>query len=851
MPLKRYFTKVPLRRAAVPLLWLAFFAVYALTTARDILPADAGEFQLAAAGWGIPHPPGYPLYTVLGALWVRLIPLGSVPWRLNLLSAALAATTLLLVLGAVRSWAESWGLARRHALLGGLGAALLLGGAPTFWAQATTANIRMPTLLFASAGFYLLAEYQAALRAQRATLEPTLVRLAVVIGLGVGHHPSLVFVAGGWVVYLLLLDPALLWSPRRWWRAVVVAALAWLLPQLYLPLRGSMANVPLAGDSLNTWHGFWFHVLARGFSGDMFAFASPADLALRLPLLKTLFGLQFPRWTLGGALLAWFWLLRSHWRLALALFLSWAAHTFVTITYRAPQTVEYLMPAYLPVVLAAGLGLAGLLHVAHEQRRAMSRRVLRFTSVAILLLSAWQIPRRFSDFMLLATDTSVRERVAPLLAAAPPDALILADWRWATPLWVLQQTEGLGDAVEVAYVYPVAGEEYEQVWLARAEGAGERALFVTHAYRWQGWTRAPVGGGYQLFISPLKKLPSELGYLPLEAGWKAVQLLGYRVTGDARPGGTLEVQLAWQATGPQEPPPSLTVRLLDAGGALLTNSDQFLGGDAVGGEISFTELSLPLPLETCSGNVRLMVGAYTVEEGVFKNLGEVTLPDIPMSCEFPTLPTEHPWPGLLMWTGPFLRGVDYDMRDETATAYLHFCGPGQGWQVSNGETAVAIGRLWPGQCRTVSLPVSTAGRPQLTFTRLDGNPAQLLALPLPAPRAGARYVPFGDEIVLVSAETVERGGYSVVDLRWQSVRPLVDDYAVSVRLQAATGAVLGIHDMQPGLGALPTLKWVVRGAGFLDPHPCTPPAETPTQVTVVVYERFRGSRLGAETFPMR
>ncbi|MEA3308742.1 MAG: hypothetical protein U9Q70_04415, partial [Chloroflexota bacterium] len=360
-----------------------------------------------------------------------------------------------------------------------------------------------------------------------------------------------------------------------------------------------------------------------------------------------------------------------------------------------------------------------------------------------------------------------------------------------------------------------------------------------------------VGGGYQLFISPLRKLPAELGYLPLEAGWGAVSLLGYRVTGDARPGGTLEVQLAWQATGPQEPPPSLTVRLWDAEGGLLINRDQFLGSEAMNGEVSFTELALPLPLETCSGSVHLTVGAYTVEEGVFKNLGEVALPDIPMTCEFPALPTEHPWPGLLAWTGPFLRGVDYDVRGMTATAYLHFCGPGQGLQVRNGETVVASGRLWPGQCRTVSLPVSTDGRPQLTFTRLEGGPAQLLALPLPVPRADARYVPFGDEIVLVGAETEARGGYSVVDLCWRSVRPLVDDYAVSVRLQDAGGAVLGVHDMQPGLGALPTLKWVVSGAEFLDPHPCPPPAETPVQVTVVVYERFRGRRLGAETLPIR
>ncbi|MEA3397940.1 MAG: DUF2723 domain-containing protein, partial [Chloroflexota bacterium] len=448
--------RLPTLRRLAP--WIVFFLLYALTTARDILPADSGEFQLAAAGWGILHPPGYPLYTLAGALWVRLIPVGSIPFRLNLLSAALAATTLVLVMEAVRTWAETWGLKRRAALTGGLAAALLLGAAPTFWAQATTANIRMPTLLFAAWGFLALAQFRCATDGGQRPL----LSLALAIGLGVGHHPSLIFVALGWACYLLLVDVSLLRQPRRWLPAVGVAALAWLVPQLYLPIRGAMSNAPLAATGLNTWHGFWHHVLARGFAGDMFAFANPADLALRLPLLRTLFEFQFPPLFLGLAFSGWLWLLWRHGKLALALFLSWIVHTFVTITYRAPQTVEYLMPAYLPVVLGWGLGVA---KVKSRKSKVASRKsnvesqtssnVARFTLGVLLILLIARFPAHLPDFLTLAADTSVRERVAPLLEQAPPDALLLADWRWATPLWVLQQVEGLRPDVEVAYVYPV------------------------------------------------------------------------------------------------------------------------------------------------------------------------------------------------------------------------------------------------------------------------------------------------------------------------------------------------------------------------------------------------------------
>ncbi|MGC9399760.1 MAG: protein O-mannosyl-transferase family [Anaerolineae bacterium] len=828
-------------------LWLGvvFFTLYALTTARDVLPADSGEFQLAVAGWGVLHPPGYPLYTMLGALWVRLIPLGNVAFRLNLLSAVLASVTLILVTEAVRLWARHWGASRSAAWTGGLSAALLLGAAPTFWAQATTANIRMPTLLFIAWGFAALAHYSAQTEpaSARTAADPALLSLALAVGLGVGHHPSLVFVALGWGVYLLLVEPALLRKPRCWWQAAAVAALAWLVPQLYIPIRGGMQNVPLAGEGLNTWQGFWFHVLARGFAGDMFAFATARDLALRLPLLNSLFGLQFPRWTLLGIGLAWFWLLRRRWRLAMGLLVSWLAHTFVTITYRAPQTVEYLMPAYVPMAVVFGLGTAEVWRRASARPRVAVRLVVTLLPLALLA----RIPLHLGDFMTLALDTSVRERVAPLLQQADTDALILADWRWATPLWVLQYSEGLGRDAEVAYVYPVEGKDYEQVWRERVEAAGDRALYTTHAYDWPEWARAPVGGGYRLFRRPLTALPTELGYTPIEADLGPVRLLGYRLRGEARPGRPLEVQLAWQAIGPQAPAPSLTVRLFDGNDQFLGNADRFLGSDAAPGEVRFTEITLALPL-SCIAEAALRVGVYTVEDNGFNHLGEAPLTQLRTTCETPRWPTAHVHPGVLGNRGPFLRGVDYDVGEAAITAYLHLCGPGAPLLV-RGEREVSVDELGIAQCRTVSVPVQVDEhrRPTLTFTRPDGTAVRLMAFPLPRPAPTERYVPFGDALVLVGAETAQRGGRFVVDLHWRSARPLIEDYAVSLRILEEDGRLLGVHDTQPGLGALPTLKWVVRGVRILDPHAFAPPEGEPTKATVVVYERFRGTPLPVGT----
>ncbi len=812
-------------------LWLAFLILYAATTSGDILPADSGEFQLTAARWGIAHPPGYPLYTLTSALWMRLIaPLGTPYYRVNLLSAALAATTLLLTFEAVHTWARAWGYPRRAAHIGGLTAALLLGGAATFWAQATIANIRMPAALFTAWGFLTLARRA---RPHPPTEAPDLIPLALILGLGVGHHPSLIFTASGWGLYLLLRDPTLPIHPRRWWRAALVGLGAWAVPQLYLILRGSDPTAPLSPGDLHTWHGFWHHVLARGFGGDMFAYATPADLALRLPLLPTLFRLQFPTPYLIAALLAEAWLIRRHPRLGLTFLTSWSVHTFVTITYRAPQTVEYLMPAYLPVVLTLGLGTAAL--------------VTRLPPAAplILLPLLLRLPHAAPDFVALANDPAVRARTAPLLEAAPPHALLLADWRWATPLWLLQQVDGLRPDVEVAYVYPTS-DDYEADWRRRAEAAGTRPVLTTHAYAWEGWTFAPVGGGFRLYPRPLREHPALPGYLPLEGGELGpVRLLAYRWWRDGRrspwePGQTVELTLAWTATGPQQPPPSLTVRLWDANGHLLAQADRFLGGDTAPGETRYTRFTLALPPDRCDGTAAPTVGLYTVEGGQFHDLGTLRLPAQPVRCRFPRLPVERPHPGLAWPGGPILTGADYDVRGDTAALYLHWCGPGDPLLVSTGAVTATVGALGAARCQTVRLPSSPEAPPHLTLRRLDGTPTRLLSLPLPAPRPDDRYLPYGDALVLTGLRLRTTADRLLVTLRWRATRPLADDYAISVRLLAADGHWLAVHDYQPALSTLPTLKWVRRGATIRDPHPF--PGADPAsidRIAVAVYERFR------------
>lgn len=75
-----------------------FFAViYIYCLPPTLAPyRDAGELACDVYTLGIPHPPGYPLYVIMGKIWTFLIP-GNFAWRLNLFSAVCGILSLYLL----------------------------------------------------------------------------------------------------------------------------------------------------------------------------------------------------------------------------------------------------------------------------------------------------------------------------------------------------------------------------------------------------------------------------------------------------------------------------------------------------------------------------------------------------------------------------------------------------------------------------------------------------------------------------------------------------------------------------------------------------------------------------------
>ncbi|MBK9051253.1 MAG: DUF2723 domain-containing protein [Chloroflexi bacterium] len=606
----------------IPLiLFLATFSLYLLTLSPDILPADNGEFQYTGTLLGVAHPPGFPLYTLLSWLMTKL-PLAVTPaYKINLLSAFTSSATVALVYLAVSRWRLAAGRnaprTTHHApRLAGFAAAITLATSTTFWAQATTANIRSLTGFFVALAFYALLRHReqkwSMVNGQWSMVNDKWLWLwALLVGLGLTHHLSLLFMSGVMGLYLLWVDADLWRQPRRWPRPLFFFLLGFL-PWLYLIWRGAAGAIG-APDDLTTLPGFFNHALGLGFRGDLFYLDSWTALWQRLQVMGNVLTFQFQPLLLVGMAFGFVLLLGQNRKLAFLLGGSFLLHTFVTATYRAPQTVEYMLPAYVPLAMMLGWG---VLQVSSFEFRVSSLRNTQYATRILIglifLAAASQLLTHLPSYQWLARSTDTRDTVQPWLENAPTDSIILAEWHWYTPLRTLQAVEGVRPDVQLEYVTPTA-ELYDATWARRIgeELARGRNVIATHfaeiAYS-ELPPPEPAGEAFLFRAQPLADLPAGYQNVTLTLG-ETVVVQGYQVQpAQVEIGQEIILTVAWSVVGELPAGATLFAHLVTADGVLLGQADVPLRPRTDG--LTLTQFRLTPRPGAAPGDYGLMIGAY-------------------------------------------------------------------------------------------------------------------------------------------------------------------------------------------------------------------------------------------------
>ena len=122
------------------------FGIYAWSAAPNVTLLDSGEFVVAAQHFGVPHPTGYPLWTLLN--WVfLLLPLGNAAWEVAIFSGLCAAAAVGLcaaLLSNIQRWYYGGRLAGRARFLPqfvALSFSLMLAFSQSMWSQAVIAEV--------------------------------------------------------------------------------------------------------------------------------------------------------------------------------------------------------------------------------------------------------------------------------------------------------------------------------------------------------------------------------------------------------------------------------------------------------------------------------------------------------------------------------------------------------------------------------------------------------------------------------------------------------------------------------------------------------------------------------------
>ena len=272
------------------------FVLYLRTLAPGVLGGDSGEFQFAAWLGGFAHPTGYPLYLLLGWLWTHLLPLHDPAWRMNAFSALWGGVaTGLVYLLALRMLRQA--SANPWSRLLALFAALTFAVTPTFWSQATLAEVY--TLNAALVAAILLGLVIWGQTGSRRALYGT----ALLYGLSLAHHRTTLLYLPAIVLFMWLAigsrtrSSASRVTLSRVPRHLVTLALLVLAPlllYLIIPLRAPHApyfQIRLAADQVlqlyrTTLAGFIEHISGQGFGT---ALGVGGGAAARLKGLPTLF----------------------------------------------------------------------------------------------------------------------------------------------------------------------------------------------------------------------------------------------------------------------------------------------------------------------------------------------------------------------------------------------------------------------------------------------------------------------------------------------------------------------------------------------------------------------------------
>ncbi len=237
-----------MKRLLLFLVFLFFTGFYIFFQSQSIFGGDGGDLVSAICTGGIPHPPGYPLYTLVGRLLFNGIKIFTPAWRVSLLSSIPAAGTLIIIFLIIFKFTKS--------VLSGLVGVSALAFSYLFWLYAS-----VPEVFSLNNFFFVLLLYLTILLLENIS-DKRVYAWFLIAGLSASHHHfSLWFYPVlGLFVYFYNRK---YWHKKIWLKIIKCFFFfsLGLIPYLYVPLAARTYPLVSWDNAVNLEN--FFHLITR------------------------------------------------------------------------------------------------------------------------------------------------------------------------------------------------------------------------------------------------------------------------------------------------------------------------------------------------------------------------------------------------------------------------------------------------------------------------------------------------------------------------------------------------------------------------------------------------------------
>ncbi|MCX5800920.1 MAG: DUF2723 domain-containing protein [Candidatus Eisenbacteria bacterium] len=450
---------------AALIIFAIVMAAYIETMALSIPFWDSGEFIATSYILGIPHPPGTPLYVLLGRIFT-LLPFANVATRVNFFSALSSALAVLFTfLVTVRLAKMSFKVQGWKAWLAGIVASFFMAFSNTFWLNSTEAEV------YSLSSFVMLLTLWMSFKwwdsVGKDHSDKMLLAIAYLLSLSVGIHLGTLLVAPAILVMVLLVDWRTV-TKSRLLTAVCVLFVLGVSVHLYLLLRSRLYPA-INEDDPTTWHDLWL-VLKRDQYKPGSVFVRRADFGFQSTMFWGYFSDQFTMWggrleTLGrylpillGVVGAYFHAVanKKTFVVLLTVFLICSLGLIIYLNFTDHEVRErdyFYVASYHFFTIWMGLGATGLLvRLLKVTKERFKSQVLPVSAFSCLFILASVLPYFHFHFSHdRSTDTIARNFAYNMLVPLEKDAIVFTNGDNDTfPLWCIQEIEGVRKDVRVA-----------------------------------------------------------------------------------------------------------------------------------------------------------------------------------------------------------------------------------------------------------------------------------------------------------------------------------------------------------------------------------------------------------------